>query len=221
MKNTILIILSFLLCSCKKDDNLPRIEIITSGSKWNIQIGASASDVYKQIQQLGIEKNFAYVAIIGQQPFNKPQDLQSRLPFYNAITLSTTSGAIQRAVIAFREEKVSSIETGGALPVETDKWPQDAPDNIAVRKNDAINVLYTKLLAISQLPAYTDYQLVLPDKTLSKAFDLNMVNYNQWSFTFSVDVRPGRRGTSYVVLNFKDGKLEKITHNYNESNIYN
>lgn len=221
MKNKILIILSFILFSCKKDDNLPRTEIITSGSKWNIQIGASASEAYKQIQQLGLEKKFAYVAIVGQQPFNKPEDLQSRLPFYDAITLSTSSGAIERAVIAFRSEQVTSIETGGALTVETDKWPQDATDNIAIRKNDAINVLYAKLLAIHQLSAYADYQLILPDKTLSKAFDANMVGYNQWGFTFSVNLSPGRSGSSAVLLYFKDGKLEKIRHDYNESDVYN
>ncbi|MET3981809.1 hypothetical protein ABIB62_004425 [Mucilaginibacter sp. UYP25] len=221
MKNIILILLSIVLLSCKKDDNFPRTEIISSGSKWNIQIGSSASDVYKQIQQLGTEKHFSYLAIVGQGPFSKPEDLQSRLPFYDAITLSTSTGVIQRAVIAFKADQVSSIEVGGALPVETDKWPQDAPGNTAIQKGDALTVLYSKLLTIHQLPSFADYQLVLPDKTLSKALDPNMLNYTQWAFTFALNVRPGRSGTSAVVLYFKDGKLEKIRHDYNESDVYN
>lgn len=223
MKSKLLFFIPILLLlfSCKKENNVSRTETITNGSKWGLQIGSSASAVYAQLQQLGIEKGFSDVAVVGQQTFSKPEELQRRLPFYRSITLTSPASIIQRVIIVFDKDQVSSIEAGGALPDVIDKWPQDVPSETAIHKNDQWGVLYNKLLAIYQIPAYSNYLLNLPDKTLSKDFDPEMANYDEWGVGFVVDVKPGKSGRNSVSLYFKNGKLGKIRCTYDEVDVYN
>lgn len=114
-KPIVLTFFALFLFSCNRDDVFPKIENITSGTKWTLQIGSSPTEVYSQLQQLGIEKNFHDVAIVHRQPFSKPEDIKSDLGLYRAITVETSSGITQRGVIHFDYGKVSAIEKGGGL----------------------------------------------------------------------------------------------------------
>jgi len=213
-KNTI-IPSFFLNFSCKKDDHYT--ETITKGSKWGIKIGSTPPVVYKQLQELAIEKGFSQAAVVYRQHFSKPQEIQNHLSLYQIITLQNSSGAVERAIIRFNEHTITSIEAGGALPAEIIKWPQDASDETAIHKNDPVELLYTKLLKVFQMPGYGSWKIILPDKPLSLPFDPDMANYPQWAFSFSEDIAPGKRGSSSVRLFFRNGKLSKIEHNYDES----
>jgi hypothetical protein len=136
--------------------------------------------------------------------------------------LSTKKTAVLECVlIQFTQDKVSSIQSGGGMLEEITRWPNDTRDEISFHNDDSINNIYPKLLAIYQVPAYSNYQIILPDKSLEKPFDPDMANYNEWRCTFSIDVKPGRRRTSSVVLYFNKGMLEKIQHNYSEFDVYN
>lgn len=65
MKRVTLIMLPVLfLFSCMKNNSLPRVETITKGSKWNLEIGSSPTEIYSQLQLLGKEKLFNNVAIV-------------------------------------------------------------------------------------------------------------------------------------------------------------
>ena len=223
MKRTLLLIFPvLLLSSCKKDNNGHIAETIIKGSKWNLKIGSSYPDVYAQLQQLGIDKGFSTVAIVGQQPISKLQDLQHRLEFYHAITLEKNTERIESVRIQFKTDKVNSIEAGGALPDEILRWPQDIPDQMAIHKDDPISEIYNKLVAINQLPAYSNnYKFILPDKPLNKPFDPVMINYDEWFIYFSINVEAGLVGASNIGLYFKDGKLNKILYTYNEGEVFN
>jgi hypothetical protein len=164
-------------------------------------------------------KNIRDVAVAYREPYLKPEEIRQQLELYNAITVSTATGQVNRAVFHFSGDKVGTIETGGALPAEVLKWPADVPDQIAIHKNDPVNTIYDKLLAIYQLPAYSSYQLILPDKPLAKPFDPDMSNYNEWAFSFSTDVSVSTRGSSSVRLFFKNGLLDKIRHEYREAEV--
>lgn len=221
MKRIILLILPVLfLFSCERGDNFPQIENITSGGKWTLQIGSSPIEVYSQLLNLGTEKKFDTVAIVYRKPFSKPEEIQNYLGLYRAITLQSKSGVIERVLIQFNQDKVSSIETGGAMLDTTSSWPQNASDEIAIHVNDPINKMYEKLLVIYKIPTYNDYQIILPDKSLGKPFDPDMANYGEWGFTFSYEVKPGKGGISSVRLFFENGKLSRIRHEYNEADIY-
>jgi hypothetical protein len=99
------------------------------------------------------------------------------------------------------------------------KWPLDVPDTFAIHTNDPVAKIYDKLLAIYQIQEYSDYQIILPEKTLSKPFDPDMVNYDEWAFSFSMDVKPGIGGSSSVRLVFKNERLFKLIHEYKENEV--
>ncbi len=222
MKKIALLIASlFFLFSCEIDDDFPKTENITSGKKWTLQIGSSPIDVYRQLQELGIEKNFHDVSIPYRQPFSNPTEIKSDISLYHAITLERTLGVTQRILIRFNQNKVSAIEIGGALLDAIPKWPENVSDKIAIHVNDPLGEIYKKLLAIYKNPIYEKYQIVLSNKWLEKDFDPDMMNYNVWHFTFSHAINSTRAGNSSVSLFFKKDKLFKIRHEYNEDDIVN
>lgn len=210
-----------LLFSCSKKDQLPLTETITKGDKWGIKIGSSYAEVYNRLQELDKEKNLSSVAVVYRQPFSSPQEVQNLLPYYNAVTLMDTSVVINRALIQFPGDKVAHISAGGALPEEMDQWPASVPTETAILKNDPVTGIYTKLLAIYKIPSYSHLKIILPDKPLDKPFDPDMEKYTEWGFSIATDIKPGIKGNSIVRLYFKDGKLNKILHQYNENQVYN
>tara|TARA_R110002050_G_scaffold24083_3_gene64254 strand:+ start:7193 stop:7861 length:669 start_codon:yes stop_codon:yes gene_type:complete len=205
--------------SCELDDSFPQTETITSGIKWTLQIGSSPVEVYSQLQELGIEKNFDDISVAYRQPFSKPEEIQSDLGLYRSITLKKTSGRTERALIQFNQDKVSSIEEGGALLNIISKWPVETPNETSILLDDSIEILHQKLLAIYQIPTYQDYQIVLSNKWLQKSYDPDMNNYIEWAFAFSEDINFSTVGLSSVNLFFKNGKLSKIIHRYNEAEV--
>ena len=222
MKKTALLLIAFLtVLSCEKDDSFPQIESITSGEKWTLQIGSDPTEVYSQLQELGLEKNFDNVGIVYRQPFSTPDDIQSDLSLYRSISLETTTGAVERTLIQFDGDKVKSIEKGGAHLATIPKWPDDLTNESTIFPDDPISEIRQKLLAIYQVPAYQNFQIVLSDKWLEKPYDPNMDNYDEWAFSFSEDVGSGRSGLSSVRLYFSNGNLVKIRHEYNEAEVFN
>ena len=223
MKKMILLVVPtlFLLISCEKDNIFPRIENTTSGEKWTFQIGSSPIEVYNQLQELGIEKKFGSVAIVYRKPYSKPEEIQNIFGFYHTITLETKSGVTERVVIGFNQDKVSSIETGGALLDSTSAWPSDTYDEIPIQINDQIDIVYQKLLDIYQIRPYNDYQIILPAKSLEDTFDPDMANYDEWAFYFQENISANIVGRSFVRLFFDNKKLVKIRLEYNENEVVN
>ncbi|WP_086478478.1 MULTISPECIES: hypothetical protein [Arenibacter] len=222
MKRIILLAITILSVSCNTDDDIyPQIENITSGKKWNLQIGSSKTEVYSQLQELGMEKSFDGVSMVYRQPFSTPDDIQSDLSLYRAISIETNSGVIERTLIQFDGNKVISIEKGGAHLETISKWPEDTPNESSILIDDPVNRILQKLAAIYQIPAYQNFQIVLSDKWLEKPYDTDMNNYDEWAFAFSKDISSGKSGLSAVRLYFDNGNLVKIRHEYNETDIVN
>ncbi|QXV65745.1 hypothetical protein INP83_01210 [Mucilaginibacter sp. 21P] len=212
-----LLILALFLLSCKKDNTLPRTEATTSGSKWGIRVGSSAADVYTQLQASAKQNNFEDVDVIGQKlTFSKPEEVQQRLKFYSMLNVQKDADG---ASIVYNESNVINIT--GAIPKTLNKWPETAADEIAVVQNEPVDNIYNKLLAIYKLPEYADYTITLAYKSLTKGFDPDMGNYNEWSFYIFKDVKPGLSGRNYVRLIFSSGKLKQIITEYNEFEVYN
>lgn len=219
-----LILLAFpvlFLLSCMKDDAFPQIENTTKGKKWTLEIGSSPLEVYEQLQELGVEKNIHSVNISYRKPYSKPEEIRSDISLYNAITIETTSGVLERAVFQFDQNKVTSIEKGGGLLDPIQNWPEDRPSDISINIDDPLDIIMEKLIAIYQIPMYQDYQIVLPDKSLEKPYDPDMVNYDEWFFTFSENISSSIDGRNSVRLFFKNKKLVKIKNEYEEFEIVN
>lgn len=217
-KISLLVIPALLLVSCLKE-NLPLVENIKKGDKWGIEIGNSAKEVYNRLQSLGIEKDFSQVAVVGRKSYSEPEELESSLEFYNATTLQSNSGRIERVIIQFPADTIASISTGGALPEEVDRWPLNVADSSAFNIGDKVTELYPKLESLYRISDYSDLDIILPDKPLNKSFDPDMENFNEWAFSFFTDAGPGKRGRSDVRLYFEDGFLERIYHKYDEFEV--
>lgn len=161
------------------------------------------------------------MAVVYRQAFSKPAQVQSLFKYYNAVTLQTSQGQIERAVIELDDNKVKAINTGGALPSAATKWPQNVADALTIHQGDPLSTLYLKLVGIFQLPQYAGYQIILPNKPLSNPFDPDMANYNEWAFTFTESTSSSTSATSAVRLIFKNGTLNTIRIGYNEGTVYN
>lgn len=210
------------LSSCLNDDDFPRIENITKGKKWTIKIGSNASQVYEQLQELNLEKQFNTVAVVYRKPYTKPEEIKSDISLYNAISLETTSGVLERTMITFgQDDKVSAIEVGGGLLATIQKWPENQTNDISINVNDPINVIKNKLIGIYQIPAFQDYQIILPDKLVTKPYDPDMSNYGEWAFSFSENISSMRDGRNSVRLYFKDNQLVRIRNEYEEFDYLN
>lgn len=210
----ITLIASLSLLCCKKEKQGDYIENITKGEKWGVKIGSNHSEVFSQLQIANSIYQFDKISIVYRKPFVTLDELQKLLPFYNSITLSTSSGTTNRAIISFINDKVNEINLGGALPKPVIKWPENATDDVAIHINDPVESLFAKLVGISKLKEYSSYSLLLPDKPLNKAYDSDMSNYEEWAFSFFLSVKNGISGRSSVRLYFSKGKLVKIRHQY-------
>ena len=215
-KITLLIFTVLLSFSCINDDDFPQIENITKGKKWTIEIGSTHAEVYQQLQELNMEKQFNSVSTNYRAPYNTPEEIQADISLYNSISLVTTSGVLERILITFEDDKVAYIEKGGGLLNYIQKWPENETNTISINIEDSVNVIIEKLITIYQTPTYQAYQITLPNKWLGKAYDPDMGNYNEWAFSFSENVASMRDGRNSVELYFKNNKLIKIKNTYEE-----
>lgn len=130
--------------------------------------------------------------------------------------MQSNSGVIDRALIQLAQNKVSSIESGGSLLDSVSVWPQNIPDEEAIKVNDQTDEVYQKLVSIYQIPEYRSYQIILPDKPLDKPYDTDMANYKEWAFEFSEQIGAEKTGNNSVRLYFENNKLVKIENEYSE-----
>lgn len=215
-------ILLVFLSSCSKDDDFPQIKNITKGQKWTLKIGSNASQVYSQLQELNLSKKFNTVSIVYRKPYAKPENIKSNISLYNSISLETTSGVLERTLITFGEDdKVNTIEKGGGLLNPIQKWPENQTNNSAIKINDPTDVIKDKLIEIYKIPTYQNYQIILPDKLVTKPYDPDMENYDEWAFSFFENISQVRDGRNSVRLYFKNSQLIKIRNEYEEFDMVN
>lgn len=182
MKKFVLLLFTVLFSlSCVNDDDFPQIENITKGGKWTLKIGSTYSQVYEQLQELNVERKFNTVNVTYRKPYSKPEEIQSDISLYNSISIETTSGVLERILITFGDDKVTYIEKGGGLLDYIQKWPENQPNNISINIDDSVDIIIEKLIYIYQIPIYQDYQIILPDKLLTKPYDSDMKNYDEWA----------------------------------------
>lgn len=220
MKKFVLLLFTVLFSlSCVNDDDFPQIENITKGGKWTLKIGSTYSQVYEQLQELNVERKFNTVNVTYRKPYSKPEEIQSDISLYNSISIETTSGVLERILITFGDDKVTYIEKGGGLLDYIQKWPENQPNNISINIDDSVDIIIEKLIYIYQIPIYQDYQIILPNKLLTKPYDSDMKNYDEWAFSFFEKISFNKDGRNSVRLYFKNNKLVKIKNTYEEFEI--
>ena len=213
--------LLFSTTGCIKED-FPKIEDITKGGKWDLNIGDSQESIYQKLQDLGKEMGFDRIAIVGRSAYDNAADIFESLPFYSWLIMKSTMGREDRVLIGMEDGQVTTLQGGGSMLDSLNHWPDPFTGEAVIRQGDTYEELQVALEAIHVIPQYSTYQFLLPDKPLGLPFDPDMRNYGQWYFTFfhAVD-QPGVQGRSQVRLYFEDEKLVRIHHVYDEFEVVN
>lgn len=209
----------FLMSSCLKQD-FPEIEDITKGSKWNLSIGDNYEEIYGKLQDLGVEKEFYSVAIVGRTTFEDTESIRDFLPYYHWLSFRNTEGRLNRVLIGLDSNRVQSLYAGNAMLDSLNQWPQNLQGDSTILLGASFDQMLNALEIIETLPDYRTYQFLLPDKPLDLPLDPDMKKFGQWYFTFNEGTdSPGKEGTSQVTLYFEDGRLARIQHVYNEYDV--
>ena len=198
--------------------NQPVIEDITSGSKWNLRIGDPTDSIYQSLKELGEDRKFYSVAVVGRQPFDAVDEIREFFPYYNWFSFQSSVGQVDRLLVGLDSGKVSALYAGGAMLDSLGQWPEHLDDEEAViYHGDTFDELQAALEAIQNHSQYSTYHYVLPDKPLELPFDPDMDNFGQWYFTFQ-EVGSGAelQGTSEVTLFIEEGDLVRIHHVFTE-----
>lgn len=213
------VVMLFSMSSCLKQD-FPEIEDITKGGKWNLNIGDSYEEIYGKLQDLGVEKEFYSVAIVGRTTFEDTESVRAFLPYYNWLSYLNTEGKQERVLMGLDSNRVQSLYAGMAMLDSLNQWPQDLHEDSTIMLGASFDQMLSALAIIETLPDYRTYQFLLPDKPLHLPLDPDMKKFGQWYFTFNEGIdHPGKEGTSQVTLYFEDGRLARIQHVYNEYDI--
>lgn len=197
----------------------PEVEDITSGHKWNLQIGASCDSVYQDLVELGEEKDFGAVALVGQKTFDDVHKIRPYFPYYNWVNFISTVGYADRVLIGLDSGRVSAIYAGGAMLDSVGYWPRNLDDEVAIiHHGDTFDELEQAFEAIQNHSHYQTYQYLLPDKPLHLPFDPAMRDISLWYFTFQEYYSSGElKGHSQVRLYFENEKLVRINHTFTEN----
>ena len=126
------ILCHFAFSSCLWNDDSIHVENITIGSKWTLSIGSSPSNVYSQLQALGKKRVLAALPLYIVSPIQNPEDIENLIDYYNAVTMESNQGVIERAYIQFVQDTVNLIEAGNAILDSISIWPQDIGNEEAI-----------------------------------------------------------------------------------------
>ncbi|UGU15429.1 hypothetical protein LS482_17315 [Sinomicrobium kalidii] len=107
-KNNITLYFFYRLVSCSDQKETPGVTDIKKGQQWNLKIGSSPSEVYKQLQELGIKKGFDGVTLVNTSGTHLAR-IGDDLALYNAVTILTPRYYTDSVYIQFKDEKVASI----------------------------------------------------------------------------------------------------------------
>lgn len=200
--------------ACKKEDagqgiivepppvKLLAADSLTSGEKWGLKIGDTASNLYAAIPAIRPENPVQYVNVVGNV-FTGLNGLESKIPLYSAVFLDEARGTGSGIQISFFNNKVSAIYTNAGKSLN--RWPAIAPARAAITRGDAITAVYKKLEHIKKMPAYAAKleRISIFTKDVKKAFDPQMSRSPQWYFIIRLT------GQTYyeVRLNLHKGRL--------------
>lgn len=240
MKKIVLLCISFIGCIACSDQKVPfGVTELTQGNQWNIKIGSTPKEVYKQLQRLGREKGFDKVDMVHRLEENV-ENAGSKLILYDAVIIRRPRYNIDSVYIEFKDEKVAAISRGrdflytveewfddqtgdvpmpfapGSTTLSIDilkRWPEETPGP-SIHLGDRVDQVNEKLKEIKHALGRSNLNLVLSEKSLGKAYDPEMKKCSQWEFSFSEREKEAQIGRYSIRLYFANNTLEKIRREY-------
>ncbi|MCF8716371.1 hypothetical protein JM658_16190 [Joostella atrarenae] len=227
------------MVSCFDQEETFGITNIIKGRQWNLKIGSSPEEAYHQLQELGKEKGFDDITLVGRSGEHLAS-IGDNLALYNAVIVLRPRYDTDSVYIGFKDEEVTEIkrwrdplfvleewyedETGevpipfvpGGLTLKVDileNWPEEIPET-SIKLGDHVTRASEKLGEIPNRLGKTNMPIVLSEKNLEKEYDPEMARYTQWEFFFSEIRKDAGIGRYSMRLYFDNNKLKKIRKEY-------
>ncbi|WP_268225697.1 hypothetical protein [Sinomicrobium oceani] len=132
MKKIILLCISFIgLVSCFDQKEIFGITDIIKGRQWNLKIGSSPGEVYNQLQELGKEKGFDDITLVGKSGEHLAS-IGNNLVLYNAITILRPRYDTDSVYIEFKDEKVADIKRWRDSLFVLEEWFEDETGEVPI-----------------------------------------------------------------------------------------
>ncbi|MCF2443212.1 hypothetical protein L0657_04520 [Dyadobacter sp. CY345] len=215
----VFLLLGLNLMSCKVDQDDPTIvgpepeprvnylgrDSITTGDYRGIAINTSTDEAFDILEAYRKNKTVFYLGAVNNY-FADVTDLKGRLRLFDWLVLDETFDTPTGVQLQLASGKVKSIRLNNGT--ELSKWPQGAGPQEAIAIDDALEVLYQKLIVLSSSQHYKHkfQRVVLGAKYDYALYDPKKAEL-PWAFIY--DTRT-QGITEQVRVYFKDKKVACI-----------
>ncbi|MCE7044077.1 hypothetical protein [Dyadobacter sp. CY312] len=215
----VFLILGFHLMSCQVDPDDPAIvgpepeprvnylgrDSITTGDYRGIAINTSTNETFEILEGYRKNKTVVYLGAVNNY-FADVTDLKDRLQFFDWLVLEQTFDTPDGVQLLLASGKVKSIRLNNGTQLS--QWPQAAGLQKAIATGDALEVLYAKLVVLSNSQ---DYKHKFQRVVLGAKYDYALYDPKKaelpWAFIY--DTR-SQGITEQARVYFQDKKVDYI-----------
>jgi hypothetical protein len=215
----VFVILGLHLMSCRVNQDEPTIvgpepeprvnylgrDSVTTGSYRGIAINTSTNETFEILEVYRKNKTVVYLGAVNNY-FADVTDLKNRLQFFDWLVLDQTSDTPDGVQLQLASGKVKSIRLNNGTQLS--HWPQAADLQKAIATDDALEVLYGKLIVLS---SSQDYKHKFQRVVLGAKYDYALYDPKKselpWSFVYDTQ---SQGITEQVRVYFKDKKVDYI-----------
>lgn len=205
--------------SCQADEDNPTIvrpeppprinylgrDSITTGNYRGIEINTPADDAFEILEAYRESKTVAYLSSVNNY-FSDVTELKNRLQFFDWLVLDETFDTPTGVQLRLAAGKVTNIRLNNGT--ELSQWPEAADKDVAIVTDDISEVLYRKLVVLSNLDEYKHkfQRVVLGAKYEYALYDPKKAKL-PWTFIYDTH---SQGITEQVRIYFKDRKVDYI-----------
>lgn len=215
----VFLLLGFHLVSCKVDQDNPAIvgpepeprvnylgrDSITTGNYRGIAINTSTDETFEILEAYRKNKTAVYVSAVNNY-FADITDLKNRLQFFDWLVLDETFDTPSGVQLELASGKVKSIRLNNGTQLS--QWPQAADLQKAIATDDALEVLYEKLVVFRNSD---DYKNKFQRIVLGAKYDYALYDPKKselpWAFIYDTQSHGIKE---QVRVYFKDKKVNYI-----------
>jgi len=215
----VFLLLGLNLMSCRVDQDDPTIvgpepeprvnylgrDSITTGNYRGIAINTSTDEAFEILEGYRKNKTVAYLGAVNNY-FADVTDLKDRLQFFDWLVLDEIFDTPSGVQLQLVSGKVKSIRLNNGTQLS--QWPQAAGSQMAIATDDALEVLYRKLVVLSNSD---DYKHKFQRVVLGAKYDYALYDPKKaelpWAFIYDTK---SQGITEQVRVYFKDKKVDYI-----------
>jgi len=215
----VFLLLGLYFMSCKVDQDDPTIvgpepeplvnylgrDSITTGDYRGIGIHTSTGETFELLEKYRKNKTVVYLGAVNNY-FADVTDLKDRLQFFDWLVLDETFNTPSGVQLELASGKVKSIRLNNGAQLS--QWPQAADSQKAIATGDALEVLYGKLVVLSNSQ---DYKHKFQRVVLGAKYDYAVYDPKKAELPWALIYDTRSQGiTEQVRIYFKNKKVDYI-----------